>query len=98
MIFLAFDAALDPLLVLDPGDVHELVADGAAVGLPQHIDDFAKRRGLKSQHVVDENRPVQIVVGKAIRPWIEFGVVFPEFEVEGVEIRQEMPADAMGAN
>ena len=98
VILLAFDTALNPQLFLGPADVHELVADGPAVGLPQHVDDLTERRGLQAQHVVDEDRPVQIAVGEAVRFRIELGMVFPGFEGEGIEIGQEMPADAIGAD
>ena len=61
------DALLDPRLLHGIGNMHELDAQAAAVGSLQDFDDLADRRMLEPQHVVDENRPVEILARRSRR-------------------------------
>ena len=70
----AFHPALDPGLLVGILDVHELDADRAAIGLAQDGLDLAQRRGFAAEHVVDEDRLVEVVVGETIGARIELGV------------------------
>ena len=57
------DAELHPCLLVRIRDVHELEADGRAIGAAQDVEHLAHGRVLEAEHVVDEDRPV--VVGLA---------------------------------
>src|SRR5690606_13779248 len=63
---LALDALLNPRLLHRRGDVHELDADLPAVGPPQDLEDLPDRRRLQAEHLVDEDRPVEVGLGEAI--------------------------------
>ncbi len=60
LLVLALDALLQPSLLLRVGDVHVLHAEVSAVGPPQDLQDLADRRGLQAQHVIEEDRPVEV--------------------------------------
>ena len=94
----AFHLALDPGLLVGILDVHELDADRAAIGLAQDGLDFAQRRGFAAQHVVDEDRLVEVVVGEAVGARIELGVRAGDLQAERVEPRLQMAAHAIGAD
>ena len=54
-----FDAALQPVLLLGIVDVHELIADAAAIGARSLSSIWRGVARLKAQHAVDEDRHVQ---------------------------------------
>ena len=62
----AFDPLLNPGLLLRLLDMHELNADLAAIGLLKNFDDLAQRGAFHTDHVVDEDGPVHIGVGKTV--------------------------------
>ena len=94
----AFHLALDPRLLVGILDVHELDADRAAIGLAQDGLDFAQRRRLAAQHVVDEDRLVEVVVGETIGPRIELCVRAGDLQSERIEPCLQMAAHAIGAD
>jgi hypothetical protein len=61
-----FDAGLDPGLLLGIGDMHELDAERRAIGALQDLDHLADGRVFEAQHIVDEDRPVEIGFGEAV--------------------------------
>ena len=71
----AFDALLDPAFLRGVGDVHELDADGLAIGAAQDGDDLAHRREFETEHLVEENLAVEIGFGEAVGARIELGLV-----------------------
>ena len=62
----ALDALLDPGLLRRRGDVHELDADVPAVGAAQDLQDLAHGGHLEPQHLVDEDRAVEIGLREAV--------------------------------
>ncbi len=60
------DALLQPRLLGRIGDVHELVADGRAVGALEDRHHLADGGALEAQHVVDEDLAVPVRVGEAV--------------------------------
>ena len=70
----ALDALLDPGLLRRILDVHVLDADLAAIGLAHDLQDLAQRRGLEAEHVVDEDRPVEVGFGEAVGRGVELGM------------------------
>ena len=61
-----FDAALQPVLLLGIVDVHELVADAAAIGALEDVDHLARRGGLQPHHAVDEDGLVHVLGVEAV--------------------------------
>ena len=68
----AFDALLDPGLLRAVGDVHELDAERLAIGALADRDDLAQGAEFEAEHVVEEDRAVEIGIGEAVRARIEF--------------------------
>ncbi len=68
----AFDAPLNPRLLVGILDMHELDADGPAIGSAEDLQDLPQRGGFQPQHVVDEDRLIEIGFGKAVGLGIQF--------------------------
>src|SRR5262249_3461077 len=98
VLVLAFDALLDPRLLRRRGDVHELDADVSAIGAAKDFEDFAHGGHLEAQHLVDEDRPVEIGLRKAVGFRPQLLVDLPLAEAQGIEIGGEMAHDAIGAD
>ena len=94
----AFDALLDPALLRAVGNVQELDAERLAIGAAQDVDHLADRAEFEPEHLVEENRAVEIGVGKAIGTRIELFLVVRRFEAERIELGVEMAARAIGAD
>ena len=80
------------------GDVHELDADLPAVGAAQDLEDLAHGRGLEAEHVVDEDRAVEIGVGEAVGLGLQLRVHLALGEAQRIEVGGEMAHDAIGAD
>src|SRR6185312_11852904 len=78
------DALLDPGLLRGIRNVHELDADGLAVGALADRDDLAKRAVFKAEHVIEEDFSVEIGVGEAIGARIEFFAVPRRLDAERI--------------
>ena len=92
------DARLDPALLRGVGDVHELDAEGLAIGAAQNGEDLTQRAEFEAEHLVDEDLAVVVGVGETVRARIEIFLVAVRLEAERVEIGVEMPARAVGAD
>ena len=57
-----------------------------------------RRRGLEAEHVVDEDRAVEVGLGEAVGLGAELGVGQLLLEPERVEVGLEVAADAVGAD
>ena len=90
----AFDALLDPALLLRVRDVHELDAERLAVGALQDRDDLAHGAELEPEHVVEEDLAVEVGVAEAVGARIEFS---SRLEAERIEVA-EMHRASVGAN
>ncbi len=57
-----FDALLDPALLRAVGDVQKFDAERLAIGAAQDADDLAHGAEFEAEHLVEENRAVEIGV------------------------------------
>ncbi|KQY84951.1 hypothetical protein ASD25_08060 [Brevundimonas sp. Root1423] len=94
----AFEARLQPGLLLRLGDVHELDADIAAVGTAQDGQHLADAAGLQAQHPVQIDGAVQVGLGEAVELGGQFGVVGRLLDAQRVERRLQVTADAVAAD
>ena len=94
----AFDAFLDPALLRAIGDVQEFDAERLAVGAPQDADDLTDGAEFEAEHLVEENRAIEIGVAESIGVRIEFLLVLRRLEAERIEVGVEMSARAIGAD
>ena len=62
----SFDAGLNPAFFLRIGNVHELDADGRAVGTLKNRQHFGDRRIFEPQHVIDENLAAVVGFRKSV--------------------------------
>ena len=69
----ALDPLLDPVLGLGIGDVHELDADGRAIGALEDRQHLADGREFEPENVVDEDLAVVVGLGEAVGRRIELG-------------------------
>jgi hypothetical protein len=65
--------------------VHVLEGEGAAVGAPHQLHDLAHGGRLEAEDVVDEDRPVHVGGGEAVRGRVELGVALLVAQAQGVE-------------
>gem|GEM_PF-5080693 len=95
-----FDALLNPCLLLGVRDVHELDAERRAIGALEDVEHLADRGVVaKTQHLVDEDRPVIVGFGKAVIFRRQLVIVFLlGGDAERVEIGVQMAAHAIGAD
>ena len=93
-----FDAFLDPALLRTVGDVQKFDAQRLAIGAPQDADDLAQGAELKAEHLVEEDRAVEIGFAEAVGAWLEFFLVLRRFKPERIEIGVEVSAGAIGAD
>ncbi len=94
----AFDARLQPGFFRGIGNVHELVADRAAIGAAQDGQHFRDRREFEPEHAVDEDLAGVIGLGEAEMRGVQRLVLAPGLQAERVEIGVEMAAHAIGAD
>src|SRR5262249_59524011 len=86
----AFDAFLDPALLLRVGDVHELDPERLAIGALQDRHDLPQASEFQTEHVVEENRTVEVGIGKAVAAGIELLGVLARLETEWIEVGMQM--------
>ena len=89
---------LNPSLLGRILDVHELDTDSAAVGLADRFNNLTQRRRFETQHAIDKDRPVKILVGKAVGLGVELRMRLDRLEAEGIQLRLEMSTHAVGAD
>ena len=94
----ALDALLDPRLLCGVGDVHELDADGLAVGAAQDRDDLAHRRELDAEHLVEEDLAVHVGFAEAVGRGLELFLVGLGLDGERIELGVEVAANAVGTD
>ena len=92
------DALLNPLLLLRRGDVHELVADGAAIGAAHDLDDLPQRRGFEAQHIIDVDLMIEVGRGEAVGRRLELGMRARRRKVQGIEVADQVSIHAVGAD
>jgi hypothetical protein len=94
----ALDALLNPRLLGGIGDVHEFVADRAAIGAAQDLQHLADRRVVEAEHLVEEDRPVVVALVEAVARGMKLLVILRRGEAERIEIGMQMAAHAIGAD
>ena len=98
VLVLALDALLDPRLLRRRGDVHELDADVPAVGAAQDLQDLADGRHLEPQHLVDEDRAVEVGLREAVGLGAQLLVDLALGQTERIEVGGQVPHHAIGAD
>ena len=78
--------------------MHELDADVPAVGAAQDLQDLAHGRHLEPQHLVDEDRAVEVGLGEAVGLGAQLLVHLALGEAERIEVGGQMAHDAVGAD
>src|SRR5262249_15081920 len=94
----AFDALLNPALLCAVGNVQELDAQRLAIGAPQNGDDLTDRAEFEPEHLVEENRPVEIGFAKPIGRGLELFLLARWLQTERIEIGVKMPARPISAD
>ena len=94
----ALDALLDPGLLGRIGNVHELDAEGRAVGPPEDAEHLRDGREFEAEDVVDVDLAAVVGLGEAVGGGIELVLVAHRLEVQRIEIGVEMAAHAVGAD
>jgi hypothetical protein len=95
----ALQALLDPEPLRRLHDVHVFDADAAAVGVDEAIENLLQRRRLaEAQDAVDEDRLIEIGFGEAIALVVEILVIGAFGDAERIEIGDQVPARAVGAD
>ena len=97
LVLRALHAFLQPQTASIIINVHELDADGAAVGVAQPFDDFAQRQEAVRFHRRAGKLPVQVRIGQAVISRIEFGwrcLGLPQ----RVHLRDDVAARAVAAD
>ena len=93
-----FDTFLNPLLLRRSGDVHEFEADGSAIGPLQDFDDLAQACRFQTEHIIDINLVIEIGGSEAVGCGVEFVMGGWRRKVQGIEVRDQVTVDAIGAN
>ena len=86
------DAFLDPCLLVRILNVHELDADGVAVGFLQDRDDLAHRGRFEPEHVIDEDLAIHIAFFEPVSLRVQFRVLRRLFESERVQVGEQVAA------
>ncbi|OWK18647.1 hypothetical protein AJ88_00180 [Mesorhizobium amorphae CCBAU 01583] len=95
----AFDARLDPGLLLGVGNVHELDAERRAIGAGQDLQHLPDSAEFKPEHIVEEDRPVVVGGDEAVILRRQLVIVLERLgDAERVEIGVQMAAHAVGAD
>ena len=92
------EARLQPVLLVRLGDMHELDAERAAVGALQQGEDLADGAGLKAQHAVEEDRPVEVGLAEAVEFRGKFRVAGGLLDAQRVKVGLKVTADAIAAD
>ena len=92
------DALLNPALLRAVGDVQKLDAERLAISAAQDTDDLADGAEFETEHLVEEDRPVEIGFAETVGPRVKFLLVVRRLQAERIEVGVEMAAGAIGAN
>ena len=92
------DTLLNPALLRAVGNMQELDAERLAIGAAQNGDDLADRAEFEPQHLVEENRPVEIGLVEAIGRRFQLLLLTRRLQPERIEMGVEMSSRAIGAD
>src|SRR5579871_879688 len=93
-----FDSLLDPALLLGIRDVHELDAEGLAVGAPKNGHDLPQCPEFEPKNAIKEDLAVEIRIAEAVGAGIKLLRVSRWFEAERIKVGVQMAARAISAN
>ena len=96
-IFGRFHPFLKPATNAEIVDVHELHADGAAVGIAQTLNDVAQGQKALAMHRLAGKTAIHVRFGEAVMRGIEFGGNGAR-EAEWIDVGDHVTADAVGAH
>src|SRR5262249_20861427 len=88
-----FNVLLDPRFLLGRGDVHELDAEGRAVGPLQNLEHLGDGREFQPEDVVDEDLAAVVGLGEAVGARFELCLVLGLLEAERIELGVKMATD-----
>ena len=86
---------LDPALLGAAGKVHVLHAQGAAVGIPQRLDDLAERRLLRSDERPGVVYRVHVRVAEVVVGRVELGDARRLVALQRIDVGDENSAEAV---
>ena len=92
VVGLALDVLLDPALLLGVLDVHVLDAQGAAVGVAQHVEDLVEGGHVAPGQPVGDELARQVPDGEAVGERVELGVDVRGLGIERVEVGDQVAA------
>ena len=94
----AFDLALNPALLFGVLDVHVLDADGAAIRIAQHAEQFAERLLFDAADAAREELALKVPDGESIGSRVEFDRHLGLLPTQRIEVGDEVPTHAMHAD
>ncbi len=92
-----FEALLDPALLRGIGDVHELDAEVAAVGVAQRLDQVAQRHVLLPEvRVRGREHRVHVGFGQVVERGLQFGNDRAFLSLQRIQIRPAVAEEPVG--
>ena len=93
LLAVAFDSLLEPTGLFRIGDVHVLQRQRPAVSALDQFKDLAQRCDLKTQNIVDEDRPIHVGFAETVCPHVQFRMSDMMHHSQWIKL-----GDAMAAN
>ena len=92
------NAFLDPRFLRRILNVHEFNTDRAAIGLAELSNNLAQRCSFQTQHIIDENGTVPIIITKAVGLRIKFRMKRLVLQCQRIKIGNQMAANTISPN
>ena len=92
------DALLQPAFLLGIIDVHELIADTAAIGAAQLVQQLARTGALETQNAVHENGLVHRRAVKTVMLGVQGGLRRARRDAQRIEVGFQMTDHAIGTD
>src|SRR4051812_683146 len=92
----SLDALLNPALLRGVADVHELDAEGLAIGALADRHDFTQRGVFHAEHVIEEDLAVEIAVHEPIGARVQFLAIAGRLDPERIELGVKLPPHPVG--
>ena len=93
------EALLQPALLLGIDDMHDLAADGAAVGLLQRLDDIAQRRLVQPQEEgAGLELGIEILLSELVEGEVEVGNGKLAAQAQRIDVGLLVTAEAVGVD
>ena len=90
------DALLNPALLRGVADVHELDAEGLAIGALADRHDFTQRGVFHAEHVIEEDLAVEIAVHEPVGARVQFLAIAGRLDPERIELGVKVPPHPVG--